>query len=131
VLYKTGINMEERRKQSFIASDMEFENKDIKLLEAKIENSFLKLEAKMLSKADIQEIIEGNIANHKTDCELCKGNYLTVDNCYNEWLKCKKRHDNESIAALNKWWELGRKAVAVGLLLASGGGLVKLAEVFK
>jgi hypothetical protein len=123
--------MEERRKQSFIASDMEFENKDIKLLEAKIENSFLKLEAKMLSKADIQEIIEGNIANHKTDCELCKGNYLTVDNCFNEWLKCKKRHDDESIDSLNKKWELGRKIAWIVSLLASGGGLVKLAEVFK
>lgn len=123
--------MEERRKQSFVASEMEFENKDIKLLEAKIENSFLKLEAKMLSKADIQEIIKGNIADHKTDCELCKDNYLTIENCYNEWLKCHKKYNDETMQAINKWWELGRKITTVGVLLAGGGGLVKLAEVFR
>ena len=120
--------MEERRK-SYIEGD--FSNKDIQILWLKLQKEIAELEKKMLTKENIKGIVNERIEDHKTNCELCTGNYLTIENCFNEWLKCKKRHDDESIATLNKWWELGRKAVAVGLLLAGGGGLVKLAEVLK
>lgn len=117
----------ERRKIIFDASNMDFEDSDLSKLAYQIQIGFMNLQTDMIKRTDINTLIN----EHKTDCELCKGTYLTIENCYNEWLICHKKHSDNQIETINKWWEVGKKIIQISALLIAGGSATKIIEVLQ
>ena len=119
--------MEERRKIIFDASNMDFEDSDLSKLAYQIQIGFMNLQTDMIKRCDIDKLI----SDHKIDCELCKGDYLTIENCYTEWLKCHKKHSDGQIETINKYWEVGKKIIQISALLVAGGSATKIIEVLQ
>jgi len=119
--------MEERRKIIFDASNMDFEDSDLSKLAYQIQIGFMNMQEEMIKKSDIQALIN----DHKTDCELCKGDFITIENCYNEWLVCHKKHSDNQIETINKYWEIAKKIIQISALLIAGGSATKIIEVLK
>ena len=88
--------------------DKPITRKDLKYFSEKIEDMFIK----------IQKSITEQIKDHKIECELCKGDYLMKNDCQDAWEKCYKIHKedqakltDEKIKNINKYLELGKKAI--------------------
>ena len=113
----------ERRKptaESFDGDDGDkpITKKDLKIFWLEIKAMFVSMESSMLKRSDIDNMMELEIKNHKAECELCKGDYLMKNDCQDVWERCYKIHKedqakltDEKIKNINKYLELGKKAV--------------------
>ncbi len=70
--------------------------KDLIIFSMKIEKLFDKLESTMLKRSDISDMMNNQIKEHKIECELCKKDFLTYDNCFVQWKICHAKHQEES-----------------------------------
>ena len=111
-----------------LESDDPVTKKDLLIMSLKIESMFKDLTAAIPNYAGIATLINTQISEHKADCELCKKDYLLKSECQDAWEKCNEVHSDKQMQTMNKYWEIGKKIIIAGILIASGGSITKIIE---
>lgn len=121
-------NQERRLSDSFADSDEPVTKKDLLVMSLMIENMFEKLGSKIPDYAGIAALVNTQITEHKTNCDLCQKDYLLKSDCMDAWEKCHKLHAEKQIKAVSNNLDLIKKIAWIIGLVGGGAGVMEVLQ---
>ena len=122
------IEGEDRRKDSITQKDLESLSREINL---QIKLSIQELVNTMIKKEDLETLVKNTVNDHEDNCGLKHKDYLKKNDCYDAWLECKRRYDDEAMDSTIKKYQYWKAIIGFFALIGSGGIIHIVIELFK
>jgi len=124
-------NQERRLSDSFADSDEPVTKKDLLVMSLMIENMFEKLGSKIPDYAGIAALVNTQITEHKTNCDLCQKDYLLKSDYQDVWEKCHELHAEKQIKNVSNNLDLVKKIAWIIGLIGGGAGMTKILDALQ
>lgn len=124
-------DQERRLSDSFADSDDPVTKKDLLIMSLMIENMLKDLGSKIPDYAGIAALVNTQIVEHQSSCELCKKDYLLRSDCQDAWEKCNEVHKESQVKKVSNNLDLIKKIAWIIGLVGSGAGVTKILDVLQ
>lgn len=124
-------DQERRLSDSFSDSDDPVTKKDLLIMSLMIENMFKDLVSKIPDYAGIAALVNTQIVEHQSTCELCKKDYLLRSDCQDTWEKCNEVHKEGQVKKVSNNLDLIKKIVWIIGLVGGGAGATKILDALQ